>query len=110
MNKEIYFTDDHALAAYLCMCGYTLLGAVDDGNTDMSSNKRLKFALTHTQLRHDSNEMTRDILSKTTDFGTPFTLPLDSTYRKVSFKEFNMKLRMCKKALAYPVKVDALEV
>lgn len=109
MNKEIYFTDDHALAAFLCMRGYTLLGAVDDGTTGSYGNNRLKFALTHTDLRDSPEAMVEDILNKTNEFSTNFSLPFDPAYRRVSFREYNIKLRMCKKALAFPVKTDALE-
>lgn len=102
-NKEIYFTSDHALAAFLCVRGYTLLGAVDTGS------ERLEFALTHTDLRKDPPAMISDILDKTTEFSESFPFPGDISGRKINFRDFNVKLRMCKKALSQPVTLNMVE-
>lgn len=102
MNQELYMTSDHSLAAFLCMRGYTLLGAVNSGT------ERMEFALTHYELRKNPETMKTDLLQKTQEFTLPFTFPNDDSTHKVSFKEYNIKLRMCKKALQFPVKVDQL--
>lgn len=99
-NDELYLISNLDIAAFLCMMGYTLLGAVDNGT------ERKEFALTHTKLREDPSAMKDDILQKTQMFDKPFTF-LD--YKgTVSFKEYDIKLRMCKRSLQYPVKLEQL--
>ena len=102
-NKQLYLTSDHSLAAFLCMRGYTLLGAVDNGT------ERKEFALTHYELRKNIDEMMADLLQKTQEFTLPFTFPDDESGHKVSFKEYNIKLRMCKKALQFPITLENLK-
>ncbi len=101
-NEQLYLTSDHSLAAFLCMRGYTLLGAVNNGT------ERMEFALTHYQLAKTPNDMKEDLLKKTQEFTLPFTFPNDESTHKVSFKEYNIKLRMCKKALQFPIKQEQL--
>jgi hypothetical protein len=100
MKAELYLTSDHSLAAFLCMRGYTLLGAVDNGT------ERKEFALTHYELRKTPELMKEDLLKKTQEFTLPFDFPNDDSTHKVSFKEYNIKLRMCKKALQFPVDME----
>ena len=100
-NDHLYLTSNLDLAAFLCLMGYTLLGAVDNGT------ERKEFALTHAQLRDDPMQMKDDILRKTQLFDASFQV-FDHPY-KVSFKEYDIKLRMCKKSLQFPVKLEVLD-
>jgi hypothetical protein len=83
------------------MMGYTLLGAVDNGS------ERKEFALTHTKLKDNPSAMKDDILSKTQQFDMPFKF-LDNP-GTVSFKEYDIKLRMCKRSLQFPISLEQLK-
>jgi len=100
-NDQLYLISNLDIAAFLCMMGYTLLGAVDNGT------ERKEFALTHTKLKDDPASMKDDILQKTQKFDMPFQF-LDHP-GTVSFKEYDIKLRMCKRSLQYPVKLENLQ-
>ncbi len=99
-NEQLYLISNLDIAAFLCMMGYTLLGAVDTGT------ERKEFALTHTKLKDDPNAMKDDILRLTQKFDVPFSF-LDHP-NTVSFKEYDIKLRMCKRALQFPVSREQL--
>jgi len=47
-NDHLYLTSDIALAAYLLMRGYELLGAVDTGNVGRNGRPRLEWGITST--------------------------------------------------------------
>jgi hypothetical protein len=99
-NEQLYLISNLDIAAFLCMMGYTLLGAVDTGT------ERKEFALTHTRLKDDPSAMKDDILQKTQQFDVPFKfLEHPNT---VSFKEYDIKLRMCKRSLQFPIKIESL--
>lgn len=100
-NDQLYLISNLDIAAFLCMMGYTLLGAVDNGS------ERKEFALTHTRLKDDPGAMKDDILQKTQQFDMPFQF-MDHA-GTVSFKEYDIKLRMCKRALQFPVKKEQLQ-
>lgn len=103
MNQDdLYFTSDQAQAAYLCLRGYTLLGAVDTGS------ERLQFALTHTEYRNDPDTMKKDLLKRLEEFNIAFLFPGDEDGKKISFNDYAFKLRMCNRATKYPVKKESL--
>lgn len=100
-NDQLYLISNLDIAAFLCMMGYTLLGAVDTGT------ERKDFALTHAQLKDDPMAMKDDILRLTQAFEVAFKFMEHP--KLVSFKEYDIKLRMCKRSLQYPVELEALE-
>lgn len=100
-NDSLYLISNLDIAAFLCMMGYTLLGAVDNGS------ERKEFALTHTKLKDNPSAMKDDILSKTQQFDMPFKF-LDNP-GTVSFKEYDIKLRMCKRSLQFPISLEQLK-
>jgi hypothetical protein len=102
LNDQLYLTSDQAIAAFLCLRGYTLLGAVNNGSD------RLEFALTHYELRKTPAEMKADLLEKTQEFTLPFQFPGDKSTHKVSFKEYSTKSRMCNKSLRFPISLEQL--
>lgn len=109
MLKEYYLTSDYALAAWLCVRGYTLLGAVDNGQFDYNGHPRYDFALTHQVLRADPATMYKNIQDITEDYAKPFIFDGDEYRKPISFREYHARLSMCKKATFSPITKQQME-
>lgn len=98
-NDTLYVTNDIALAAYLLMRGFELLGAVDSGL------KYKEFGLTHTD-----PEVLRDLkvaISTMADEYENMYLPLPhDANARVNFKVYQQKMRELHRALDEPVRRD----
>lgn len=98
-NETLYTTSDIALAAYLLMRGFELLGAVDTGI------KRKEFGLTHTEpevLLH----MEVTIKSMADEFDNmEFTIPHDPS-SKVNFRVYQQKTKELHRALDEAIRKD----
>lgn len=107
--QKYYKTSDYALAAWLCVRGYTLLGAVDSNNYDYNGHPRYDFVLTHTKLNTDPEGMLKNIQDIIEDFARPFIFEGDEFRKPISFREYHARLSMCKKATFQPIKKEKLE-
>ena len=105
-NDQLYLTWDLGQAAFLCLMGYTLLGATDSGEKTPAGKVIYNFGITHTELKNQPGEMKDDILQKLRDYDTAINL-FDNP-KRTSFKEYSMKIHMCNRALRYPVTEDVL--
>lgn len=96
-NDTLYVTSDIALAAYLLMRGFTLLGAIDTGE------KRKGFGLTHTDPEIIST-MFITIQSMSDEFENMFLpLPHDKNAR-VNFRVYQRKIKELHHSLDEPVR------
>ena len=109
MNKEYYKTSDYALAAWLCVRGYTLLGAIDAGRYDYNGHPRYDFVLTHQTLRSDPDVMMKNIHDIIEDYAKAFIFEGDEYKKPISFREYHARLSMCKKATFNPVTKEQVE-
>lgn len=101
MNDKLYKTSDTPFAAYLCMRGYTLLGAIDNGSF------RHELCLTTVEdVRPD--QMHLDILQKQDEFRALFQHPHDTDGRRVGFEDYWIKIKMCTRAVKNPIREEDL--
>ena len=100
-NDQLYLTSDLGQAAFLCLMGYTLLGATDSGDKTPAGKVIYNFGITHTELKNEAGKMKDDILQKLRDYDTG--IQIFEQDKRVSFKEYSMKIHMCNRALRYPV-------
>lgn len=87
-EKDVYKTIDMSFTAFLCMEGYTLLGAVLTGNQDKP--QEAEFLITH-QDEDKRKTIMEDILKYRDDW---FVSP---------FRVYYTKLRMVKKESKNPI-------
>jgi hypothetical protein len=97
-GENLYITTDIALAAYLLLRGYELLGAIDTGT------RRKEFGLTNTDPNILSN-MYADIQSKADEFeNMHLDIPHDMP-KKVSFKIYYSEMKNLHHSLDEPIKL-----
>lgn len=80
-NKTLYITSDMAFAAYLLLRGYTLLGAIETGQS------RKEFGITHTD-PYILDSMLADIHSKADEYENMYLPIPHDPENKVNFKVF----------------------
>lgn len=98
-NDTLYTTSDIALAAYLLMRGFELLGAVDTGT------RRKEFGLTHTDPEVLTN-MQVIIQSMDDEFNNLFfSIPHDQSSR-VNFRIYQQKTKELHRALDEAIRKD----
>lgn len=91
-NERLYVVSDIALAAYLLMRGFELLGAIDSGKP------RKDFGLTHTDpaIAADMEGYVRILADEYDNIYFPVPFKEGAT---VNFKLYNRKMRELKHAL-----------
>lgn len=95
-QQDLYLTSDLALAAYLLMRGFELLGAVDTGN------HRKEFGLTHTDPRVLS-DMEHHVVRLANEFENLWLPIPDEPDFRVNFKVYMRKTKELHHALDQPV-------
>ena len=97
-SQNLYITTDIALAAYLLLRGYELLGAIDTGT------RRKEFGLTHTDPNVLAN-MYADIQSKADEFeNMNLEVPHDAP-KRVNFKIYYAEMKNLHHSLDEPIKL-----
>lgn len=98
-DDHLYLTSDIALAAYLLLRNYELLGAIDDGTP------RRKFGLTSTDPAVLSN-MDADVMAKADEYENMYLeIPHDPGHR-VNFKVYYSSFQKLKHSLDSPIRRD----
>lgn len=101
MKQDIYTFSDTPAAAYLCMMGYTLLGAVDNGH------EKIELALAHPDMT--GAEFYNDLLTKIDEFNNMTFIVPELSDKRLSFKEYYHRYRMCLREIKNPIDVREIE-
>lgn len=99
-NDNLYITSDIALAAYLLMRGFELLGAIDSGT------RRKEFGLTHTDpeiLTH----MELTVQSMADEFDNMFLQVPHDKEARVNFRIYQQKTKELHHALDEAIRNDS---
>jgi hypothetical protein len=98
-HDNLYLTSDIALAAYLLMRGFELLGAIDNGSP------RKEFGLTHAdpEILANLDQTVRRYADEYDNLYLP--IPHDPVIR-VNFRVYTQKTRELHRALDEPIRKD----